>query len=258
MATTAGEGAAAAALAGTDADQARLMEEKCILVDEQDRVLGPVTKKECHLNTSIRSGMLHRAFSVFLFDQDGRLLLQQRSQKKITFSSHWTNTCCSHPVYYVDPIDTETKMGIPEDWELEQKGNLGVLRAAQRKLWHELGIVASEVPLDKFHFITRIHYRALDGSLDGIWGEHEIDYILFTTAKVKVQPRENEVADYRFVNQEELRELVATAEQKGIKITPWFKLIADSFLYKWWDAWVAGCIDQHTDRDTIHRLGLDQ
>jgi hypothetical protein len=60
-----------------------------------------------------------------------------------------------------------------DDWELEQEGNMGVLRAAQRKLWHELGIVSADVPLDKFNFITRIHYKSLDGSADGIWGEHE-------------------------------------------------------------------------------------
>src|SRR4051812_21630165 len=64
-----------------------------------------------------------------------------------------------------------------DDWELEQEGNMGVLRAAQRKLWHELGIVSADVPLDKFNFITRIHYKSLDGSADGIWGEHESTYL---------------------------------------------------------------------------------
>merc|ERR1712093_438442 len=76
------------ALAWADADQVRLMEEKCILVDEKDQVIGSATKKECHLNSSIRNGMLHRAFSVFLFNNEGKLLLQQRSDKKITFPSH--------------------------------------------------------------------------------------------------------------------------------------------------------------------------
>jgi isopentenyl-diphosphate delta-isomerase len=242
------------ALAWADADQVRLMEEKCILVDEKDQVIGSATKKECHLNSSIRNGMLHRAFSVFLFNNEGKLLLQQRSDKKITFPSHWTNTCCSHPVYYVDPADTEKKVGIPDDWELEKEGNMGVLRAAQRKLWHELGIVSADVPLDKFNFITRIHYKSLDGSADGIWGEHEIDYILFITANTTVVPRENEVSDYRYVTKEELQELMATSEEKGLKITPWFKLIVENFIYKWWDAWLAGRIEDHFDRDSIHKL----
>jgi len=95
-----------------------------------------------------------------------------------------TNSGCLRPPPH------PPQMGIPEDWELEQKGNLGVLRAAQRKLWHELGIVASEVPLDKFHFITRIHYRALDGSLDGIWGEHESALLLSRPALLQ-RPEED-------------------------------------------------------------------
>jgi isopentenyl-diphosphate delta-isomerase len=171
-------------------------------------------------------------------------------------------------------------VGIPDDWELEKEGNMGVLRAAQRKLWHELGIVSADVPLDKFNFITRIHYKSLDGSADGIWGEHEsasffffffvvvpslyvliaisllrvVDYILFITANTTVLPRENEVSDYRYVTKEELQELMATSEEKGLKITPWFKLIVENFIYKWWDAWLAGRIEDHFDRDSIHKL----
>jgi isopentenyl-diphosphate delta-isomerase len=174
-------------------------------------------------------------------------------------------------------------VGIPDDWELEKEGNMGVLRAAQRKLWHELGIVSADVPLDKFNFITRIHYKSLDGSADGIWGEHEsasfffiapslfprcecsspshslsylrvVDYILFITANTTVVPRENEVSDYRYVTKEELQELMATSEEKGLKITPWFKLIVENFIYKWWDAWLAGRIEDHFDRDSIHKL----
>ena len=75
--------------------------------------------------------MLHRAFSVFLFNTSGELLLQQRSDAKITFPGHFTNTCCSHPLNIAG--------------ELEDEDAVGVRRAAQRKLKHELGITAEQV-----------------------------------------------------------------------------------------------------------------
>lgn len=101
--------------------------------------------------------LLHRAFSVFLFrPSDGRLLMQKRASEKITFPDMWTNTCCSHPLAVKQEM-------IPE-------GTLGVRRAAQRKLQHELGIPNAQVPLDGFVYITRIHYLAPS---NGLWGEHE-------------------------------------------------------------------------------------
>lgn len=76
------------------------MKEQCILVDEMDRCLGQVSKRECH---RVNNGQitLHRAFSVFLFNTKGDMLVQQRSQFKITYPSHYTNACCSHPLYEV-------------------------------------------------------------------------------------------------------------------------------------------------------------
>lgn len=109
--------------------------------------------------TNIDRGLLHRAFSVFLFDEQNRLLLQQRATEKITFPDMWTNTCCSHPL----AVSTETGSTLPESIE-------GVKRAAQRKLEHELGIKIEQVPIDKFRFLARIHYKAPS---DGKWGEHE-------------------------------------------------------------------------------------
>lgn len=109
--------------------------------------------------TNIDKGLLHRAFSVFLFDSKKRLLLQQRATEKITFPDLWTNTCCSHP------------LGIPGETGSElSEAVQGVRRAAQRKLGHELGIKPEQVPVDKFDFLTRIHYKAPS---DGKWAEHE-------------------------------------------------------------------------------------
>lgn len=76
------------------------MKEQCILVDEMDQCLGQVSKRECH---RVNNGQvtLHRAFSVFLFNTKGDMLVQQRSKYKITYPSHYTNACCSHPLYEV-------------------------------------------------------------------------------------------------------------------------------------------------------------
>jgi isopentenyl-diphosphate Delta-isomerase len=138
---------------------------------------------------NIDRGLLHRAFSVFLFDSSNRLLLQQRADEKITFPGWfphaslpaiyfvalaystenpclgmWTNTCCSHP------------LGIPGETGAEIDAAVqGVRRAAQRKLNHELGIKPAQVPLEKFDFLTRIHYKAPS---DGKWGEHESGFPL--------------------------------------------------------------------------------
>ena len=118
-------------LSSLDETQVKLLAEECILVDENDKVIGSDTKKNCHLNENIKAGKLHRAFSVFMFNSEGKLLLQQRAAAKITFPECFTNTCCSHPLYRQE--------------ELEEKGAIGIKRAARRKLEHELGISQDQV-----------------------------------------------------------------------------------------------------------------
>lgn len=224
--------------AGYDEEQVRLMEEVCILVDEDDKPYGSASKKECHLNVNIFKPreLLHRAFSVFLFDPDTRkLLLQQRALEKITFPMQWTNTCCSHPLATVSENGASLKEAVE-----------GVKRAARRKLEHELGISPEQVPLDKFEFITRIHYRA---ESDSTWGEHEIDYILIILAKVDIVPNENEVNDFKYVSADELRLIFA---DKTLSYTPWFSLICEKFLFHWWNN--LDNIEKIRDVNTIHRL----
>ncbi|RAL65730.1 hypothetical protein DID88_005398 [Monilinia fructigena] len=87
-----------AELDGHDEEQIRLMDEVCIVLDENDKPIGNFSKKICHLMTNIDKGLLHRAFSVFLFNSKNELLIQQRATEKITFPDMWTNTCCSHPL----------------------------------------------------------------------------------------------------------------------------------------------------------------
>ncbi|XP_064613948.1 isopentenyl-diphosphate Delta-isomerase 1-like [Liolophura sinensis] len=223
---------------GLDQTQIELMKEECILVDENDKNIGSASKKVCHLLENINKGMLHRAFSVFLFNTKGELLLQQRANEKITFPDHFTNTCCSHPLNYTS--------------ELDETDAIGVRRAAQRKLKHELGIEPEQVPLDEFHYLTRIQYKSSNVPNDGRWGEHEIDYILFIQRDVDVVPNLNEVSSYRYVSKEGLKKFVEAADADGILLTPWFKLIVKTFLFKWWDK--LDDLKSQEDHKTIHRM----
>uniref|UniRef100_A0A2K6Q4K9 isopentenyl-diphosphate Delta-isomerase n=1 Tax=Rhinopithecus roxellana TaxID=61622 RepID=A0A2K6Q4K9_RHIRO len=112
-----------------DEPQVQLLAEMCILIDENDNKIGAETKKNCHLNENIEKGLLHRTSSVF-FNTENKLLLQQRSDAKITFPGCFTNTCCSHP--------------LSNPGELGEDDALGVRQAAQRQLKAELGIPLKE------------------------------------------------------------------------------------------------------------------
>ncbi|EEP75479.1 isopentenyl-diphosphate delta-isomerase [Uncinocarpus reesii 1704] len=210
-------------------------------VIETERITSNIrlqwTKKTCHLMTNINQGLLHRAFSVFLFDSQKRLLLQQRATEKITFPDLWTNTCCSHPL----GIPGETGVGLDASVQ-------GVRRAAQRKLEHELGIKPAQVPLDKFEFLTRIHYKAPS---DGKWGEHEIDYILFIQADVDLDVNVNEVRNTRYVTADELKQMFT---QPDLKFTPWFKLICNSMLFDWWENYGTDSFKKHLNDKELHRM----
>jgi isopentenyl-diphosphate delta-isomerase len=249
-----GDGAAAADtkdggddLAGYDEEQIRLMDEVCIVLDTNDMPIGSASKKACHLMTNIDQGLLHRAFSAFVFDPTTKkLLLQQRASEKITFPDMWTNTCCSHPLAH----PSETGHG-------DLASNVeGAKRAAVRKLDHELGIPARQVPVSAFHFLTRIHYRAPS---DGKWGEHEIDYILFVEAAVTLDPNPNEVRDTRWVSADELRQMfrdveTRTGKDAALKYTPWFRLICEGMLFEWWDKLVQGRLADVADETQIRRM----
>lgn len=205
--------------------------------------------------TNIDKGLLHRAFSVFLFNDKNELLLQQRASEKITFPDMWTNTCCSHPL----SIPTETGANLVDSIA-------GAKRAAQRKLEHELGIKKEQVPFEDFHFLTRIHYKAPS---DGKWGEHEstnqltiiacrelqltletVDYILFIKANVDVDPNPNEVQATQYVSADGLKKLF---EDPNLKFTPWFKLICNSMLFEWWSNLDSG-LDKYTNEQEIRRM----
>ena len=215
-------------LDGSDSIQESLMAEAVIQVSESDEVIGPISKFDSHYKV----GSYHRAFSVLLFDSSGRLLLQRRASHKITFPDVWANSCCSHPLH--------------SDEELETKNNLGVKRAAVRKLEQELGIPPSQVPLDKFDFITKMRYQARQ---DDDWIEREVDHCLVIHADVDVNPNPNEVSEIKWVSQDELEEMLLAEDPENV-IAPWFRCIAAIIMDDDW--WRPGCAKPD---DLIHDMG---
>lgn len=222
-----------------------MMNEECILVDERDTVIGHDTKKNCHLNSRIfpeakdQPSLLHRAFSVFIFNKKGELLMQQRAAEKITFPHYWANSCCSHPLYR------------PEEVE----GIEGAKRAAVRKIEQELGIPPEQLPLSSFHFLTRIYYKARS---DAVWGEHEIDYILFCLPPedVTLNINPNEVAEARYFSREQLDEFVQRSDENGDLVSPWFRVIHSLKLGEWWEALQEGRVLELQELDAIHHWGM--
>ena len=221
-------------LGGSDSIQESLMAEAVIQVSENDEVIGPISKFDSHYKV----GTYHRAFSVLLFDSSGRLLLQRRASHKITFPDVWANSCCSHPLH--------------SDEELEMKNNLGVKRAAIRKLEQELGIIPSQVPLDDFDFVTKMRYQARQ---DDDWIEREVDHCLVIHADVDVNPNPNEVSEIKWVSQAELEEMLLAEDPENV-IAPWFRCIAARIMNDDW--WRPGCVKPdgliHDMGDVSHML----
>ena len=194
---------------------------------------------------------------MFLFDNENRLLLQQRASSKITFPSLWTNTCCSHPLFGYEPLEMDSEEDI-------KSGTVpGAKRAAIRKLKHELGIDPNSVPFEEFKYLTRLHYCASDEFAEnqsvsgGPWGEHEMDYILFikpsNVESMQVNANPEEIDDTKWVTQDELKTMMD--QSSGLRWSPWFRIIADRFLGKWWgDLENALTTDKHVDLETIHKV----
>lgn len=228
-----------------------MQRDNCIIVTEDDAVTGTANKYDSHrfLPEQPR-GLLHRAFSVFLFNSEGKLLLQQRATDKITFPGVWTNTCCSHPLYGQQPNELDP------DEAIADASVPGAKAAAVRKLQHELGISPQQLPADRFKFLTRLHYCAADTDThgpDAEWGEHEIDYILLAQADVDLQPNPEEVAAVKHVDLQELQAMMDPAS--GLKWSPWFRIIAQHFLPTWWaELQTTLSTDKHVEAGTIHRL----
>ena len=116
------------------------------MVDDNDNVIGPISKLEAHLQRADgEKSVLHRAFSLFLFNSENELLLQQRSHKKITFPMRWTNTCCSHNEHIAEELESTPDF-------------IGMRRAAVRRVQFEFGI--TELDAADLKVVARIYYHA--------------------------------------------------------------------------------------------------
>lgn len=162
-----------------------MSDESLILVDEYDPEIGSQTKSACHTG----DGLLHRAFSVFLFNARGELLLQKRSELKPLWPGYWSNSCCSHP---------RVGESVPE--------------AAQRRIREELGISCDLRVLYKFVY---------QASFGDVGSEYEYCWVLIGQSDDDVSVDPDEIADYRRVAPDELTREIA---ENPDRFTPWFKL----------------------------------
>lgn len=159
--------------------------EELILVDADDSETGFLSKAACHDG----DGVLHRAFSLFLFNEDGELLLQQRSMAKRLWPGYWSNSICSHP----------------------RRGE-SMQVATQRRLEDELHTEAD------LEFVYKFSYRAEFGD---VGAENEFCHVYLGRIVAGVRPNTNEIAAIRYVQPHELTaEMLASPEQ----FSPWFKL----------------------------------
>lgn len=165
------------------------MEEKVILVDENDAFLGEMEKIEAH-----RKGLLHRAFSVFILNSKGELLLQKRALHKYHSPGLWTNTCCSHQRLGETNID-----------------------AGKRRLMEEMGM---ETPLKElFSFIYKAPFE------NGLT-EHEFDYVLLGYSDENPKINTDEVADFQWILPLEIQKNILENPQE---YTVWFRIIFNRF-----------------------------
>ena len=142
----------------------RYLEEQVILVDENDQETGCLSLLESHLNTeTFGKDLTHRAFSLLIFDDNGKLLIQKRSPLKIAFPETWGNSCCSHPLYNIE-----------EERDVEE--NLGVRRAAVRRALTELNL---HFDVKEIASVGRIYYRERG---EEYFGESESNQIYLFSA----------------------------------------------------------------------------
>jgi isopentenyl-diphosphate delta-isomerase len=156
-----------------------------ILVDEQDNEIGTGEKLACHLD----QGLLHRAFSVFLFNLEGQLLIQQRSENKMLWPLYWANSCCSHPRAGEHTND-----------------------AARRRIDEELGVTA------ELKFLYKFVYQA---AYEDVGSEHENCWVYVGHFDGILNIDASEIASHRFIAPDEL---TAELEENPGVYSPWLKL----------------------------------
>lgn len=159
--------------------------EELILVNENDEEVGHLDKSSCHDG----DGVLHRAFSLFVFNPRGELLLQRRSRTKRLWPLFWSNSCCSHP----------------------RRGET-MEEAVHRRLQQELGLDA------KLEYLYKFQYSA---QYEDAGSERELCSVYAGRTDAEPQVNRNEIESWRFVSLDKLEaELAAFPE----RFTPWFKM----------------------------------
>ena len=166
-----------------------LREEQVVLVDEHDQKVGLMSKLEAH-----QRAVLHRAFSVFVFNDNGALLLQQRAAHKYHSPLLWTNTCCSH-----------------------QRDGESNLQAGRRRLKEEMGFDCELTELFSF-----IYKAPFDNGLT----EHELDHVMIGTYNDDPVINTDEVEAFRWMPIEEVKDDIALHPER---YTVWFKIIFNEY-----------------------------
>jgi isopentenyl-diphosphate delta-isomerase len=166
-----------------------MIEDIIVLVNENDENIGSIGKLEAH-----QKGLLHRAFSIIVWNNQNQILIHQRAFGKYHSEGLWTNTCCSHP-----------KMGET------------VIEAAHRRLKEEMGF---DCQLEqKFHFIYKVE-------LENQLIENELDHVLIGKFNENPSPNPDEVNDYRWISLPELKKEI---DEKPTTFTFWFKEIIQNY-----------------------------
>ncbi len=165
----------------------RSMPDDIILVDELDRQIGTAEKMAAH-----RSGRLHRAFSILIFNTQGEMLIQKRARGKYHSGGLWTNACCSHP-----------------------RAGAYILPEANRRLFEEMGIQCELEEI--FSFIYRAEFE------NGLV-ENEFDHVFWGTTDADPRLNPEEAEDWRRLGLENLRAEIATNPEH---FTPWFRIIIE-------------------------------
>jgi isopentenyl-diphosphate delta-isomerase len=162
-----------------------ILEEQLILVDEKDNIVGYDGKGNCHQ----KEGLLHRAFSIFIFNNQAQLLIQKRSKNKLLWPLYWSNSVCGHPRR-------------DEDYE----------NAIMRRLKEELGIVT------QLHRLFHFKYHEV---FNNIGSENELCSVFIGKTGKEIQPNREEIDEWKYVTISELNEDILKYSHL---YTPWFKI----------------------------------
>tara|TARA_Y100001970_G_scaffold178529_1_gene217392 strand:- start:1880 stop:2425 length:546 start_codon:yes stop_codon:yes gene_type:complete len=159
--------------------------DRLILVDGSDREIGSALKEDCHLG----DGILHRAFSVFIFNDKKEVLLQQRSKEKMLWGKFWSNACCSHP-----------RLGE------------SIEDAAHRRIKEELSLET------KLNFLFKFQYKERFGN---VGSENELCHVFIGLCNEEPNPDPYEIDDWKYLGMDELTQSI---DENPDQFTPWLKI----------------------------------